>query len=87
MSDGEYTPGTTVVCDESFANPEDVPEPHTDAIWADYPRFHIVVDSDDGDYVEATVTRSNDHPRAPDHGSTLAKSKRVLNTKERYIKQ
>jgi len=84
MSDDTYAPGTTILCDESRADPADVPEPHTDAMWADYPRFHMVVDSVDGDYVEATVTRSNDHPRAPEHGSTLAKSIAVLEGESRW---
>ena len=80
----EIQPGTSINCDESRANPDAVPDPHTEAMWADYPRFSAVVDHVDGDYVEATVTRSNDHPRAPDHGCSLAKCKQELSESDRW---
>jgi len=60
-------------------------EPHSVAMWADYPRFSAVVDSVQGDYVELTVTMSNDHPRSPTFGDTLAKSAERLTEQPEWM--
>ena len=56
----------------TVAAADDPPEPHTEAMWADHPTFSAVFDSVQDDYVELTVSRSNDHPRAPAFGEYIA---------------
>ena len=53
-------------------------------LWSDTARFHAVVDSVDGDYVEATVTRGNRHYRTPDNGAGLALSRAQLADSEHW---
>ncbi len=47
-------------------------------LWGDTVRFTALVDSVQGDYIEATVTRSNRHYRSPEFGSSLALSRENL---------
>lgn len=65
------TPGQRWSCDESRADPETVPEPHEDAIWADRPQFHAVVDEVRDGLVTLTVATTNDHPRTPEFGGKV----------------
>ena len=63
---GAVEAGQTWRCDESRADPDDVPAPHDVPLWAPHPRFTVVVDRVEDDYVELTVTTGNSHPRTPD---------------------
>ena len=47
-------------------------------LWSDTVRFTALVDSVQGDYIEATVTRGNRHYRTPEVGSELALSRENL---------
>lgn len=67
--------GDRIQCDESRAD-----DPRHD-FGADYTglgprfvRFHALVDSVQGNYVEATVTRRNPHMKSPNPGTRLALS-------------
>jgi len=76
----EIERGTTLLCDESRG--KNVPDGHDKAIWSDHPRFKALVDRVQGDYIEATVSSSNDHPRTPEFGSELAVSKKSVAEKD-----
>jgi len=84
---GAVTAGQTWRCDESRANPDDVPEPHDVSLWPAYPRFTSVVDDVGEDYVELTVTRSNSHPRAPDIGAEVVSTVETLTSDARWSLQ
>ena len=79
------SPGDRIQCDESRAD-----EPCHD-FGADYTglgprfvRFHALVDSVQGDYVEATVTRRNPHMKSPEPGTHLALSLAKINDSSRW---
>lgn len=59
-------------CNEARADADDVPPAHdTVTLWADHPQFSAVVDRVVDGVAQLTVTMSNDHPRAPDHGEIV----------------
>lgn len=78
----DVAPGQTWIC--TVANKDDPPEPHTESMWADYPQFRAVVDSVQDDYVELTVSGSDDHPRSPDFGADVVETTTGLNDKTEW---
>lgn len=80
---GELTPGTRIQCDEARAE-----NPRHDfgksGLGERYPRFTALVDSVQGEYVEATVTRRNPHARSPDPGAHLALSAAKIRDEARW---
>ncbi len=81
---GVVTPGQSWTCDESRADPEDVPEPHDVPLWAPHPRFSAVVDRVEDDLVELTVTTGNSHPRTPDFGADVVSTVETLTSDPRW---
>ena len=79
----ELTPGTRIQCDEARAE-----SPQHDfsqsGLGEQYPRFTALVDSVQGEYVEATVTRRNPHARSPDPGAELALSAAKIRDEARW---
>jgi len=84
---GAVEAGQTWRCDESRADPEDVPEPHDVPLWASHPRFDVVVDLVADDYVELTVTDGNSHPRTPDFGAEMVSTVATLTSDPRWSLQ
>ncbi|WP_455448208.1 SNF2/RAD54 family helicase [Natrinema thermotolerans] len=78
-------PAQTWRCDESRANPDAVSDPHTDALWADHPRFTAVVDTVRDGVATLTVSHGNDHPRAPDFGAKIDLSTDKLRERDRWV--
>ncbi|OYR80691.1 SNF2/RAD54 family helicase [Halorubrum sp. E3] len=76
--------GQTWRCNEANAHPEDVPEPHDVPLWEPHPRFDIVIDDVQDDYVEATVAEGNSHPRTPDFGSEMVTTVEKLTSDPRW---
>jgi len=64
----EIKPGTTLKHTKQFPGSET-------ELWSDTVRFTALVDSVQGDYIEATVTRGNRHRQTPEFGSSLALSR------------
>jgi hypothetical protein len=81
------TAGQTWRCDESRADPDDVPAPHDVPLWAPHPRFNAVVDRVEDDYVELTVTTGNSHPRTPDFGAEMVSTVETLTRDDRWTLQ
>lgn len=81
---GAVEAGQTWRCDESQADPGDVPEPHDVPLWASQPRFSAVVDRVDEDYVELTVGTGNGHPRTPDFGAEIVSTVETLTSDPRW---
>jgi len=79
--------GQTWRCDESRADPGDVPAPHDSPLWAAHPRFDVVVDRVADDYVELTVTDGNSHPRTPDFGADIVSTVETLTSDPRWSLQ
>jgi hypothetical protein len=77
----DLSPGDTLRCDEA-EDPDAEPTPTP--LWEAYPRFRAVVDAVHGDYVEATATIGNSHPRTPDFGASLALSKRKIDSESKW---
>ncbi|QCW05255.1 SNF2/RAD54 family helicase [Natrinema pallidum] len=77
-------PGQTWRCNEARADPDAVPDPHTDALWADHPRFRATVDDVRDGVVTLVVGYGNDHPRAPDYGATIVRSAAKLRERDRW---
>jgi hypothetical protein len=79
----ELAPGTRIQCNEARAE-----SPQHDfgesGIGPRYPRFTVLVDSVQGEYVEATVTRRNPHARSPDPGAHLALSATSIHDESRW---
>jgi len=71
-------------CDESRADPEDVPEPHPVPPWEPQPRFDAVVDRVADDYVELTVATGNSHPRTPAFGAEMVSTVETLTSDPRW---
>ncbi|PHQ44646.1 SNF2/RAD54 family helicase [Halorubrum sp. C3] len=71
-------------CDESRADPEDVPEPHDVPLWEPQPRFTAVVDRVEEDYVELTVATGNSHPRTPAFGAEIVSTVATLTSDPRW---
>lgn len=84
---GAVEAGQVWRCNEAQANPADVPEPHDVPLWEPHPRFDVVVDSVQADYVELTVTTGNSHPRTPTHGSELVSTVETLTSDPRWALQ
>jgi len=76
----ELSPGTSLKCNESREGGAGSPTP----LWGAHPRFTAVVDRVQGDYIEATVTRGNGHPRTPDFGAKLSLSKQQIQQGEKW---
>jgi len=81
---GAVEAGQTWRCDESRADPDDVPAPHDVPLWAPHPRFTAVVDRVEEDYVELTVTRGNSHPRTPEFGAEMVSTVETLTSGNRW---
>ena len=81
------TAGQAWRCDESRADPDDVPAPHDVPLWAPHPRFTVVVDRVEDDYVELTVTRGNSHPRVPTIGGEVVSTVETLTRDDRWTLQ
>ena len=81
---GVVEAGQTWRCDESWADPDDVPEPHDVPLWAPQPRFDAVVDRVEEDYVELTVATGNSHPRTPDFGAEMVSTAETLTSDPRW---
>lgn len=81
---GAVERGQTWRCNEARANAEDVPESHDVPLWEPHPRFDVVVDSVQEDYVELTVTTGNSHPRTPTHGAELVSTVETLTSDPRW---
>jgi hypothetical protein len=77
------TPGVSICCNEARAE-----SPRHDfgesGLGPRYPRFTAVVDSVQGEYVEATVARRNPHARSPDPGAHLALSATTIRDEARW---
>jgi len=84
---GAVEAGQTWRCDESRADPDDVPAPHDVPLWAAYPRFDAVVDRVEDDYVELTVADGNSHPRTPDFGAEMVSTVETLTSDARWSLQ
>ena len=78
------TAGQTWRCDESRADPDDVPAPHDVPLWAPHPRFTAIVDRVEDDYVELTVTTGNSHPRTPEFGAEMVSTVETLTSGNRW---
>ena len=78
------TAGQTWRCDESRADPDDVPAPHDVPLWPAHVRFTAVVDRVEDDYVELTVTTGNSHPRTPDFGAEMVSTVETLTSGNRW---
>lgn len=81
---GAVEAGQVWRCNEANADPDDVPEPHDVPLWESYPRFDVVVDRVEGDYVELTVTDGNSHPRTPDFGAEMVSTVETLTSDPRW---
>ena len=81
---GVVEPGQTWRCDESRADPDDVPEPHDVPLWEPHPRFTVVVDRVEDDYVELTAATGNGHPRTPRFGAELVSTVETLTSDARW---
>ena len=81
------TAGQTWRCDESRADPDDVPAPHDVPLWPAHVRFTAVVDRVEDDYVELTVTTGNSHPRTPDFGAEMVSTVETLTSGNRWTLQ
>ena len=81
---GVVEAGQTWRCDESRADPDDVPAPHNVPLWEPQPRFDAVVDRVEDDYVELTVTTGNSHPRTPDFGAEMVSAVETLTSDPRW---
>lgn len=79
----ELTPGTRIQCDEAHA---ESPQHNfgQSGLGERYPRFTALIDSVQGEYVEATVTRRNPHARSPDPGAHLALSAANIHDEARW---
>ena len=78
------TAGQAWRCDESRADPDDVPAPHDVPLWPAHVRFTAVVDRVEEDYVELTVTTGNSHPRTPDFGAEMVSTVETLTSGNRW---
>ena len=54
---------------------------------APHPRFTVVVDRVEDDYVELTVTRGNSHPRVPTIGGEVVSTVETLTRDDRWTLQ
>ena len=81
---GVVEAGQTWRCDESRADPDDVPAPHDVPLWEPQPRFTAVVDRVEEDYVELTVATGNSHPRTPDFGAEMVSTVETLTSDPRW---
>jgi len=79
------TAGQTWRCDESRADPDDVPRPTYRC--GRRVRFTAVVDRVEEDYVELTVTTGNSHPRTPDFGAEMVSTVETLTSGNRWTLQ
>ena len=84
---GAVEAGQTWRCDESRADPDDVPAPHDVPLWPAHVRFTAVVDRVEEDYVELTVTRGNSHPRVPTIGGEVVSTVETLTRDDRWTLQ
>ncbi|WP_435065911.1 SNF2/RAD54 family helicase [Halobaculum sp. EA56] len=73
--------GDTLQCVEERAPPAGS---RTGSFSTGRPRFTVVVDRVDGDYVEATATTGNAHRRTPDFGDEVALSLATLREDDRW---
>ncbi|GAB7010438.1 SNF2/RAD54 family helicase [Halorubrum trueperi] len=81
---GVVEAGQTWRCDESRADPEDVPAPHDVPLWEPHPRFDVIIDEVQDDYVEATAMTGNSHPRTPDFGADVVSTVETLTSDPRW---
>lgn len=81
---GAVETGQVWRCDESQVDPADVPEPHDIPLWEPHPRFDVVVDRVEEDYVELTVATGNSHPRTPDIGAEMVSTTETLTSDPRW---
>lgn len=81
---GAVHPGQTWRCDEARADPEDIPEPHDVPLWEPHPRFDVVIDEVQDDYVEATAMTGNSHPRTPGFGADVVTTVETLTSDARW---
>ena len=81
---GVVEAGQTWRCDESRADPDDVPAPHDVPLWEPQPRFDAVVDRVEEDYVELTVATGNSHPQTPAFGAEMVSTVETLTSDPRW---
>jgi len=71
-------------CNEARADPGKVPDPHDVGLWESHRRFVAVVDRVEDDYVEMTVSRTNDHPDSPSFRDSVVTTTSKLLTQDRW---